>query len=132
MNLRLGEKVTVNDYKGQLRVFTINEKGVLEYHGVLTSACLSNATRKNSHTIAGTLESYGIGDNHAIAIPGCYVGEYFPTLGENEGVGLVGDFVDGERVTVGEYHVLSPETAGSGSLSFNPVDYFLGVESYDN
>lgn len=132
MNVRLGEKVTLSEYKGELRIFTTSKRGVLEYHGTLTTAVISDAKRLNPSTIEGILETYGVGDYHAIAIAACHVGEYFPTLGDDEGAGLVGEFVDGERVAITEYHVLSPETAGSGSLSFNPVDYFLGVESYDS
>lgn len=126
MNIRLGEKVTVNEYKGQLRVFTINEKGVLEYHGILTTVCLSDATRKNSHTIEGVLEGYGLGGSHSVAIPAVYVKEFFPTIGKDEGFGLIGYFSDGSKIEVSEYHILYDDN------EFDGLDCFLGVSVDDN
>ena len=126
MNIRLGEKVTVHEYKGQLRVFTINRKGVLEYHGTMTTVCLSNATRKNSHTIEGILKGYGLGDSHAVAIPAEFVKEFFPMIGRDEGFGLVGDFVDGSKIEVSEYHIFYENS------EFDGLDCFLGVSVDDN
>lgn len=126
MNIRLGEKVTVHEYKGQLRVFTINRKGVLEYHGVMTSVCLSNAIRKNSHTIEGVLEGYGLGDSHSVAIPAVYVKEFFPMIGKDDGFGLIGDFVDGSKIGVSEYHILYD------NKEYDGLDCFLGVSVDDN
>jgi hypothetical protein len=122
VNVKLGQKVTVHEYKGILRVFSRNHIGNLEYHGDLTAVVLSNAERRNSHTIDGVLESYGLGNSHAVAIPFDCVYKYFPTISNDDGFGLIGEFINGESIEISEYHILydGPDLEGF-------KDCFLGV-----